>query len=143
MKSTIEAKGVAASATKSKKTEEVGDWRGKMLSHLRELIHEADPEIVEEAKWAKGARPGIPVWTHDGIVCTGETYKQVVKLTFARGATLEDPKMLFNSSMDGNARRASDFREGEKVNETAFKQLIRTAVKANQAAVAVRGAKKK
>ncbi len=120
-----------------------GDWRGKMLAHLRELIHQADPGIVEERKWVKATSPGVPVWSHDGIVCTGETYKQVVKLTFARGATIDDPKKLFNSSLEGNVRRAIDFREGEKINEAAFKQLIRAAVKANSAALAERAGKKK
>ena len=116
-----------------------GDWRGKTLGHLRELIHDADPDIQEERKWVKATSPGVPVWSHDGIVCTGETYKQVVKLTFARGASLDDSKKLFNSSLEGNVRRAIDFREGEKINEAAFKQLIRAAVKANSAALAEPG----
>ena len=109
-----------ASAFIDAKINELGDWRGKTLAHLRKLIHDADPEIQEEWKWR-----GTPVWSHDGIVCTGESYKQVVKLTFARGAAIEDPKKLFNSSLEGNVRRAIDIREGEKINETAFKQLIR------------------
>ena len=115
-----------ASVNISKRIEELGDWRGEMLGLVRKLIHEAVPDVVEEWKWR-----GVPVWEHDGIICTGETYKQVVKLTFARGAALDDPKMLFNSSLEGNARRAIDIREGEKINEAAFKQLIRAAVAAN------------
>ena len=126
---------LTASAFIDAKINELGDWRGKTLAHLRKLIHDADPEIQEEWKWR-----GTPVWSHDGIVCTGESYKQVVKLTFARGAAIEDPKKLFNSSLEGNVRRAIDIREGEKLNETAFKQLIRAAVAANSAA---RAAKKK
>ena len=120
-----------------------GDWRGKTLAHLRDLIHDADPGIVEERKWVKATSPGVPVWSHDGIVCTGETYKQVVKLTFARGASIDDPKKLFNSSLEGNTRRAIDIHEGEKINEAAFKQLIRAAVAANSAVLAQRAAKKK
>lgn len=104
---------------------ELGDWRGKMLARVRKLIHEADPQIVEEWKW------GIPVWSHDGIVTTGETYKSVVKLTFAKGAALKDPSSLFNSSLEGNIRRAIDIRENEKINEAALKDLIREAVKLN------------
>jgi hypothetical protein len=113
----------------TKRIEDLGDWRGETLARVRQLIHDADPEIVEEWKWR-----GVPVWEHDGIICTGESYKQVVKLTFFRGAALEDPKKLFNSSMEGNARRAIDIREGEKIHEAAFKKLIRTAVAANTAA---------
>ena len=120
------------------KIKELGDWRGKALAHLRKLIHDADPNIQEEWKWR-----GTPVWSHDGIVCTGESYKQVVKFTFARGASIEDPKNLFNSSLEGNTRRAIDLREGEKINEAAFKQLIRAAVAANSAAHTQRAAKKK
>ena len=108
--------------------EELGDWRGRMLSRLRALVREADPEVVEEWKWR-----GVPVWSHDGIICTGETYKSVVKMTFAKGAHLEDPARLFNSSLDGNTRRAIDFREGEKINESALKSLVRAAVSLNQA----------
>jgi hypothetical protein len=122
----------------TQRIEELGDWRGATLAHVRKLIHEADPDVQEEWKWM-----GTPVWSHDGILCTGESYKQVVKLTFARGAALKDPKQLFNSSLEGNVRRAIDIREGEKINETAFKQLIRAAVAANSAAVAARVAKKK
>src|SRR3954469_23688437 len=107
--------------------EELGDWRGAMLGRLRALVKEADPEVVEEWKWR-----GVPVWYHDGIVCTGETYKSVVKMTFAKGAALEDPSGLFNSSLEGNTRRAIDFREGEKVDEQALKALIRAAVALNE-----------
>ncbi|ULL00069.1 DUF1801 domain-containing protein [Bradyrhizobium sp. I71] len=105
---------------------ELGDWRGEMLGRIRGLIREADPDVVEEWKWR-----GVPVWEHDGIICTGETYKEVVKMTFAKGAALEDPSGLFNSSLDGNVRRAIDIREGETINEKALKALIRAAVKLN------------
>jgi hypothetical protein len=114
------------------KIEELGDWRGETLARVRELVRKADPEIVEEWKWAKAASPGTPVWSHDGIVCTGETYKNVVKLTFAKGASLEDPSRLFNSSLDGNVRRAIDIREGEKLNEPALEKLIQEAVALNR-----------
>ncbi|MBS0578787.1 MAG: DUF1801 domain-containing protein [Proteobacteria bacterium] len=130
--------GPSASASISQRIQELGDWRGATLARVRELIHEADPDIVEEWKWM-----GTPVWSHDGIVCTGESYKQVVKLTFARGAALEDPRGLFNASLEGNARRAIDLREGESINATAFKQLIRAAVAGNRAALAQRSARKK
>ena len=133
----------AASANISKRIQELGDWRGETLAHVRQLIHDADPDIQEEWKWEKPKSPGTPVWSHDGIVCTGESYKQVVKLTFARGAFVPDPKKLFNSSLEGNARRAIDLREGEKINQTAFKQLIRAAVAANFAARAQASAKKR
>jgi len=113
------------------KISELGDWRGKTLAKVRELILRADPEIVEESKWAKATSPGVPVWSHGGIVCTGETYKSVVKLTFAKGAALPDPAGLFNSSLDGNVRRAIDIHEGEKINEAALKNLIRAAVARN------------
>ena len=106
---------------------ELGDWRGKMLSRLRSLVKEADPQVVEECKWR-----GVPVWSHDGLICTGETYKSVVKMTFARGAALEDPAGLFNSSLEGNTRRAIDFREDDKINETALKKLVRAAVSLNE-----------
>ncbi len=109
---------------------ELGDWRGEMLSRLRTLIKETDPEVVEEWKWR-----GVPVWEHDGMICTGETYKAIVKLTFAKGASLKDPAGLFNSSLDGNTRRAIDFHEGEKINEKAFKALVRAAVTLNQSKV--------
>ena len=108
-----------------------GAWRGKTLANVREIIHEADPEIVEERKWVKATSPGTPVFSHAGIVCTGETHKNVVKLTFARGATLPDPSHLFNSSLEGNVRRAVDIHEGEKINEAALKDLIRAAVALN------------
>ena len=133
----------AASANITKRIEGLGDWRGETLARMRQLIHDADPEIVEEWKWVKPTNPGTPVWSHDGIVCTGESYKQVVKLTFARGAAIEDPNTLFNSSLEGNVRRAIDIREGEKIDETAFKQLIRAAVAANSAVLAERAARKK
>ena len=107
--------------------EELGDWRGKMLGRLRALIKEADPEVVEEWKWR-----GVPVWSHDGIICTGETYKSVVKMTFAKGAALKDPSRLFNSSLEGNTRRAIDVHEGEKIDEKALKNLIRAAVSLNK-----------
>ena len=107
--------------------EELGDWRGEMLSRLRAVVKEADPEVVEEWKWR-----GVPVWSHDGIICTGETYKNVVKMTFAKGASLDDPAGLFNSSLEGNTRRAIDFHEGEKINEKALKALVRAAVTLNQ-----------
>jgi hypothetical protein len=106
---------------------ELGDWRGKMLGRLRTLVKEADPEVVEEWKWR-----GVPVWYHDGMICTGETYKNVVKMTFAKGAALKDPSGLFNSSLDGNTRRAIDFREGEKIDEEALKTLVRAAVTLNK-----------
>jgi len=122
----------------NQRIKELGDWRGEMLAQVRKLIHDADPDIQEEWKWM-----GTPVFSHDGIVCTGESYKQVVKLTFAKGASLEDPKKLFNSSLDGNVRRAIDIHEGEKINEAAFKQLVRAAVELNAAVVAERAVKKK
>ncbi|WP_425067232.1 DUF1801 domain-containing protein [Reyranella sp.] len=130
--------GAAASANIDKRIAELGDWRGETLARVRDLIHAADPAIVEEWKWR-----GVPVWEHDGIVCTGETYKQVVKLTFARGAALADPKKLFNANLDGNARRAIDIPEGATLNERAFKALVRAAVAANKQALAERAAKKK
>ena len=106
---------------------ELGDWRGQMLGRLRTLVKEADPEVVEEWKWR-----GVPVWSHDGLICTGETYKNVVKMTFAKGAALKDPSGLFNSSLDGNTRRAIDFHEGDKINEKAFKALVLAAVMLNK-----------
>ena len=138
MKQTSRPNGEAASANITKWIQELGDWRGETLAHVRQLIHDADPDIQEEWKWM-----GTPVWSHDGVVCTGESYQQVVKLTFFRGASIKDPKKLFNSSLEGNTRRAIDLREGEKINEAAFKQLIRAAVAANSAARALRAAKKK
>ena len=110
---------------------ELGDWRGKTLSRVRALIKQADPEVVEEVKWKKASNPGVPVWSHDGIICTGETYKSVVKLTFLKGASLKDPARLFNSSLEGNARRAIDFHEGDEIDEKAFKALILAAVALN------------
>ena len=110
---------------------ELGDWRGKTLSKVRQIIKEADPDIVEEWKWVKPTNPGIPVWSHNGDICTGETYKNVVKLTFFKGASLKDPSRLFNSSLEGNARRAIDLHEGEKIDEEALKALIRDAVTLN------------
>ena len=118
----------AASEKITRRIKDLGDWRGETLARMRKLIHQADPGVVEEWKWM-----GTPIWAHDGILCTGETYKQVVKLTFLRGASLKDPKKLFNSSLEGNARRAIDIHEGEKVNDAAFKALIRAAVAANSA----------
>jgi hypothetical protein len=113
------------------KIKELGDWRGKMLAKVREIIREADPEIVEERKWVRATSPGTPVFSHGGIVCTGETYKNVVKMTFAKGAALKDPSGLFNSSLEGNVRRAIDIHEGEKIDEAALKDLIRAAVALN------------
>jgi hypothetical protein len=138
MKPTSRSDSKAATANITKRIRELGDWRGKTLAHVRALIHGADRDILEEWKWR-----GVPVWSHDGIVCTGESYKQVVKLTFARGASLTDPKKLFNSSLEGNVRRAIDIREGEKINATAFQQLIRAAAAANSAARAQRDTRKK
>jgi len=115
----------------SKRIAELGDWRGKSLATIRKLIKEADPDVVEEWKWAKATNPGTPVWSHHGIICTGESYKNAVKLTFAKGASLTDPARLFNSSLDGNVRRAIDIHEGEHVDESAFKALIRQAVALN------------
>ena len=129
MKKSIPVK--TASASIDAKIKELGDWRGTTLAKVRGIIHEADPEIVEEWKWAKPKSPGTPVFSHGGIVCTGETYKSVVKLTFAKGAALKDPSRLFNSSLDGNVRRAIDIHEGEKINEAALKDLIRAAVALN------------
>ena len=143
----MKAKTIKTSATTNSESpsrlidariEELGDWRGKMLSHLRALIKQADPEMVEEWKWR-----GVPVWYHDGMICTGETYKSVVKVTFAKGASLPDPSRLFNSSLEGNARRAIDIRAGEKINEAAFKDLVRSAVAANLAVRTDRAARKK
>jgi hypothetical protein len=133
----------AASKNITKRIQELGDWRGEMLAWVRQVIHDADPEIEEEWKWEKASSPGTPVWSHDGGVCTGESYKQVVKLTFFRGASLKDPQKLFNSSLEGNTRRAIDIREGEKLNEAALKELIRSAVAANSAARARRASPKK
>ena len=133
----------AASKSITKRIEDVGGWRGEALAWARRLIHEADPEIVEEWKWVKPTNPGVPVWSHDGGICTGEVYKEAVKLTFYRGASLPDPKKLFNASLEGNLRRAIDMRQGEKPDEAAFKELIRSAVAANAAARPRRASPKK
>jgi hypothetical protein len=138
MRATRPPDGAAASRNITKRIQALGDWRGETLALVRQLIHDADPEIQEEWKWM-----GTPVWSHDGIVCTGESYKQVVKLTFARGASLQDPKKLFNSSLEGTTRRAIDIREGEKLNQAAFKRLVRSAVAANSAARTGRASPKK
>ena len=125
-KSAAPSAGKSASAEIDARIRSLGDWRGEMLARLRALIQEADPDVVEEWKWR-----GVPVWEHDGMICTGESYKAVVKLTFIKGAALKDPAGLFNSSLEGSTRRAIDFREGEKINEKAFKALIRAAVTLN------------
>jgi hypothetical protein len=127
MKTSGSQKSKSPSQLIDARIEELGDWRGKMLSRLRALVKEADPEVVEEWKWR-----GVPVWSHDGLICTGETYKTVVKMTFAKGAALKDPSRLFNSSLEGNVRRAIDFHEGDEINETALKTLIRAAVTLNK-----------
>ncbi len=121
----------SASALFDEKIKELGDWRGKMLANVREIIHQADPEIAEEWKWVKPSSPGTPIFSHGGIVCTAETYKNAVKMTFAKGAALKDPAGLFNSSLDGNVRRAIDIHQGEHINEAALKDLIRAAVALN------------
>jgi hypothetical protein len=138
MKKTVEVPDESASELISKRIEELGDWRGKTLARMRELIKQADPGVIEEWKWM-----GTPVWSHDGIICTGESYKKVVKLTFAKGASLEDPKRLFNSSLDGNVRRAIDIPEGAQVDATAFKALVRQAVALNGAGKAKSAKKRK
>jgi hypothetical protein len=127
------SQGSSPSQLISQRIADTGDWRGKTLSRMRKLIKEADPDVVEEWKWVKATTPGTPVWSHDGIICTGETYKKVVKLTFAKGASLKDPAHLFNSSLDGRVRRAIDIPEGEEVNASAFKTLVRQAVALNTA----------
>ena len=126
MKKSDASQSQSASELISGRIAELGDWRGKTLARMRKLIKEADPDVVEEWKWM-----GTPIWSHDGIICTGESYKQVVKLTFAKGASLKDPKHLFNSSLEGNVRRAIDIKEGEEVDATAFKALVREAVALN------------
>jgi hypothetical protein len=131
MKESSASQGQSAAEQISKSFAELGDWRGETLSRMRTLIKEADPEVVEEWKWVKPASPGTPVWSHDGIICTGESYKDVVKLTFAKGASLDDPARLFNSSLEGKARRAIDIHAGEEVDESAFKALVRQAVALN------------
>lgn len=117
----------------AKRIADLGDWRAATLSRIRTLIKEADPDVIEELKWAKAGNPGVPTWSHDGIICTGEPYKSVVKLTFAKGASLKDPARLFNSSLDGNVRRAIDIRDGDVVDATAFTALVRQAVAFNSA----------
>jgi hypothetical protein len=129
MKKSGPQKSMSASQLIDARIKELGDWRGEMLSRLRSLVKEADPEVVEEWKWR-----GVPVWYHDGMICTGETYKNVVKMTFAKGAALQDPSRLFNSSLDGNTRRAIDFHEGENIDEEALKTLVRSAVTLNKSA---------
>ncbi len=130
MKKIGQQSGKSASQLIDGRIRELDDWRGQMLARLRALIKEADPEVIEEWKWR-----GVPVWSHDGIICTGETYKSVVKMTFAKGAHLEDPARLFNSSLEGNTRRAIDYHEGEKVNDKALKTLVRAAVALNKSKV--------
>ena len=125
-------KGKSPSRLIDKRIKELGDWRGDMLGRLRALVKEADPGVVEEWKWVKATNPGTPVWSHDGIICTGETYKNVVKMTFAKGASLEDPSGIFNSSLGGNTRRAIDFHEGDEVDEDGLKALVRAAVALNE-----------
>jgi hypothetical protein len=126
------ANGESPSQQIDARIEELGDWRGEMLARVRGVIKAADPDVVEEWKWAKATSPGTPVWSHDGIICTGETYKSVVKMTFAKGASLEDPSGLFNSSLEGKVRRAIDIREGEEIDEEALRDLVRAAVSLNQ-----------
>ena len=127
------ANGESPSQQIDARIEELGDWRGETLARVRGLIRDADPDVVEEWKWAKATSPGTPVWSHDGIICTGETYKSAVKMTFAKGASLEDPSGLFNASLEGNMRRAIDIHEGEEIDEEALKVLIRAAVALNTA----------
>ena len=126
MKKSATTKGESPSRLIDARIKELGDWRGKTLSRVRALVRQADPEVIEEWKWS------VPVWSHDGLICTGETYKSVVKVTFAKGASLEDPSGLFNSSLEGNTRRAIDFHEGDEINEAAFKTLIRAAAALNR-----------
>ena len=131
MKKSGANQGPSASDLISRRIADLGDWRGKTLGRMRTLIKKADPDVVEEWKWVKPTKPGTPVWSHDGIICTGESYKKAVKLTFARGALLKDPSRLFNSSLDGNVRRAIDIHEGEEVDASAFQALVRQAVALN------------
>jgi hypothetical protein len=133
MNKSIASQGPSASEQISQRIAELGDWRGKTLARMRKLIKDADPDVVEEIKWVKATSPGTPTWSHDGIICTGETYKSVVKLTFAKGASLKDPARLFNSSLEGHVRRAIDIHEGEKIDEPAFKALIGEAAALNKA----------
>ena len=132
MKKNESQRGKSPSQRIDERIKELGDWRGKMLSQVRTLIKQADPEVVEEWKWAKVTNPGTPVWSHNGGICTGETYKKVVKLTFFKGAALDDPSRLFNSGLDGKVRRAIDFHEGQKIDEKALKTLVRAAVTLNK-----------
>ena len=141
MKKSAASQGQPASELISKRIAELGNWRGETLSRMRTLIKEADPEVVEEWKWVKATKPGTPVWSHDGIICTGESYKNVVKLTFAKGASLKDPARLFNSSLDGNVRRALDIHEGDEVDASAFKALVRQAVALNSSGKSKRSKK--
>ncbi len=129
MNKSVASAGQSPSELISRRIEELGDWRGETLQRMRDLIHDTDPDVVEEWKWM-----GTPIWSHDGIICTGESYKQVVKLTFAKGASLKDPTHLFNSSLDGNVRRAIDIHEGETINASAFKALVREAIALNSSA---------
>src|SRR5213592_4329058 len=131
MKKSGASQGQSVSERIDKRIAELGDWRGETLSRMRKLIREADPDVVEEVKWVKPTNPGTPTWSHDGIICTGETYKGKVKLTFAKGASLDDPAKLFNSSLEGKVRRAIDIHEGEEVDAEAFKELVRAAVALN------------
>src|SRR3977135_2517686 len=131
MKKSSASQGQSASELISKRIAELGGWRGETLSRMRALIKKADPDVVEELKWVKATKPGTPVWSHDGIICTGESYKNVVKLTFAKSASLKDPDRLLNSSLEGNVRRAINIHEGEEVDESAFKALVRQAVALN------------
>jgi hypothetical protein len=134
MKKSTATKGESPSRLIDAKMKELDDWRGRTLSRVRALINQADPDVIEEVKWRKPSNSmrGVPVWSHDGIICTGETYKNAVKLTFAKGASLEDPSGLFNSSLDGNTRRAIDIHEGDEIDEAAFKTLIRAAAALNR-----------
>ena len=143
MKSQPKAAGNAASKLITEKIEALGDWRGDTLAKMRTLIREADPDVVEEWKWVKPTNPGVPVWSHDGGICTGETYKSTVKLTFFKGASLKDPAKLFNSSLDGNVRRAIDIHEGEEIDAKAFKALIRAHVALNTSGARKKSTKRK
>ncbi len=138
MKKSGSTEGRSASELIDTRIAELGDWRGETLSRMRKLIKEADPDVVEELKWVKPTNPGVPTWSHDGIICTGESYKAKVKLTFAKGASLKDPSGLFNASLEGNAMRAIDIHEGETIDEEAFKALIRAAVALNTSSAAQR-----
>jgi len=142
LKNRTDTEGQEPSKLITQRIAELGDWRGDTLARMRALIRAADPDVVEEWKWAKATSPGTPVWSHDGILCTGESYKSVVKLTFAKGASLKDPAKLFNSSLDGNVRRAIDIHEGETIDESAFKALIREAVALNTSGAKVKASKK-